>query len=562
MTNKLQQITTLALATILIAGSFSLTPFAYSTGWNDDDDDSNKISKGLCKNSSNLIKNGCFEIPVVTNSKKWDLYEKQNPDTINFGWDVLWLKDHDEGDGLLPFNPCVSGEPGFDSQGLLELQKGILGGPSEGYQHAELDSDCNGPITNARSGEKSSVGISQILTTSENNDYKITFAYKARPDLPLQTNGLIVTWNDGTIANNLEFSKKSWKYTSITVPGINGQTKLSFEDTGESDSLGTFLDDVSVIPIPKPMSVITLKKAITNDNSGTSGPSDFVLKIKNVDTHAETVITQGVETSVPAGTYTMSESGPSGYSFVLIAGDDSCPTMLENAVDDSDLFTLKKGEHITCVIYNDDNNDGQSPTNDPPTITIVNNVESEPAFSITVSPNTGITGSDPTTTYTVDSHTQVTISGSDDRPILITGDGNCPENIGGFVNIENGQDITCIYSDRPTNEVGIVFRPTHVTFVPGESPTFTLPEGGEVTIVSSTNEVTVIDPAFDGPDADSLIIVYTLIDTSHLGQPIVCFSEGIVGTDSGNGFRLTCPDSLQESLYALNYALINTIDIT
>ena len=45
LTNKLQQITTLALATILIAGSFSLMPFAYSTGWNHDDDDDDKKIK-------------------------------------------------------------------------------------------------------------------------------------------------------------------------------------------------------------------------------------------------------------------------------------------------------------------------------------------------------------------------------------------------------------------------------------------------------------------------------------------------------------------------------------
>jgi len=171
-----------------------MTPDAFSTGsgysdYHDDDDNSNQIPKGLCKNSGNLISNGCFEKPTVpsNNGKYWNIYDKVS--ATDLGWDVVWLKDSDEVD---PKNPCLTGEPGFSSQGLLELQRGILGGPAEGYQHAELDSDCNGPVNNARSGEKSSVGISQTITTSENNDYKITFAYKARPEQPLSTNGLMV----------------------------------------------------------------------------------------------------------------------------------------------------------------------------------------------------------------------------------------------------------------------------------------------------------------------------------------------------------------------------------
>lgn len=105
----------------------------------------------------------------------------------------------------------------------------------------------------------------------------------------------------------------------------------------------------------------------------------------------------------------------------------------------------------------DDDNNGGGKTVVPPTITIVNNVASDPQpFTITVSPIVGVpVVITPTTTkYTVDSHTKVTISGSEDRQILITGDGNCPENNGGFVNIESGQDITCYYSDRPVGQAG------------------------------------------------------------------------------------------------------------
>ena len=118
MTNKKQQITTIALATILIVGSFSLTPFAYSTGWNDDDDDNDndhnsnqQVQKGFCDDTDNLLTNGCFETPVVTNSKKWDVYNSVS------GWTVNWLIDenNDATDGI---NPCQTGEPGLAVAGL------------------------------------------------------------------------------------------------------------------------------------------------------------------------------------------------------------------------------------------------------------------------------------------------------------------------------------------------------------------------------------------------------------------------------------------------------------
>ena len=550
-----------------------MTPIAYSTGsgysdYHDDDDHSKEIPKSLCKDSNNLIVNGCFEKPIVPSNgnKYWNIYDKIT--TPDLAWDVAWLVDADNSGTI---NPCLTGEPGFTSSGLLELQRGILGGPAEGYQHAELDSDCNGPVNNARSGEPSSVAISQTITTSENNDYKITFAYKARPDQPLSTNGLMVTWNDATIANNFEFSKKDWKYASIIVHGTTGQTKLSFEDTGNPDSLGTFLDDVSVIPIPKPMSSITLKKAITNDNSGTAIPTDFAFKIKNVEVpHTEIAIQHNVKTNVPAGTYTMSESGPApekgSYSFVLIAGDDSCPTMLQ----DMDQFTLKKGEDTTCVIYNDDNADGQSPTVDPPTIKIINNVGNPTTdpYSITVLPTVLPTSNPPTisggmTEYTVGSHTKVTISGpiGDDRPILITGDGNCPENIDGFVNIENGQHITCTYGDRPVIQPsgGIIFQHNSMKVQLGDITAFDSCDKTEnpaekdpcIEIINAESGIIgIVDSALT---SDNTIVLFSVIEADRLGPTItgainpVCSISAIAQHDKESFYLRDADDPLYPS---------------
>ena len=57
---------------------------------------------------------------------------------------------------------------------------------------------------------------------------------------------------------------------------------------------------------------------------------------------------------VNPGTYTLSETGPENFEFVLIAGDTGCPTMVE----DMDPFTLESGSFLTCVVYNDDDADG------------------------------------------------------------------------------------------------------------------------------------------------------------------------------------------------------------
>jgi len=442
---------TLAITSIMIAGGIIVAPFAYST-YNDDP------AKNLCKSPTNILTNGCFETPSIptSNTKKWDLYDKTIASGL--GWDVIWLEDeNDQSSGV---NPCLTTEPGFNYVGLLELQRGILGGPSEGYQHAELDSDCNSPSNNSRSGEPSSIGISQSVNTEAfaTNDYQITFAYKARPDQPLSTNGLMVSWNGESITpSDLDFSKTKWKYASITVSANSVQSILSFEDTGTSDSLGTFLDDVSVRAIPKPVIKITLNKEVNNDAGGTKIPNDFQLKINgnsvtngavNVYLTADTFTISEVNTAhyvgaisgencpteipgtvdlvpgdtiecnilntfvppttitikkvitqdntnenqeidlededqnpfhfyitstepssvpieiimenqeVPPGTYTLSEEevGSDNFDFVLITGDDGCPTMVENMEE----FTLDSGEHLTCVIYNEDDADASS----------------------------------------------------------------------------------------------------------------------------------------------------------------------------------------------------------
>jgi len=105
---------------------------------------------------------------------------------------------------------------------------------------------------------------------------------------------------------------------------------------------------------PKHTATITLKKAITNDNGGAIISADqiqenFLPKIDGVDVIFGEPVT--ISTKEP---HTISEADVVGYSFVLIAGDTDCPSML------GEEFTVKKNKDITCTIYNDDNGDGST----------------------------------------------------------------------------------------------------------------------------------------------------------------------------------------------------------
>jgi len=119
---------------------------------------------------------------------------------------------------------------------------------------------------------------------------------------------------------------------------------------------------------PTPMASITVKKAITNDNGGTAISASFEIILTNVDDPLDVILlAHDLDESmdplanvneVPAGTYKLSEnideSITASYTTVLIAGDTACPSMVDEP------FKLKKGKHISCIIYNDDNGDGTS----------------------------------------------------------------------------------------------------------------------------------------------------------------------------------------------------------
>lgn len=125
----------------------------------------------------------------------------------------------------------------------FEVQNNIAGSPFEGNQFIELDSS----------------GVTkfyQNLITEVGQQYLLTFAFSPRPGVP--DNRLNVEWGGSLVAslsaNGLGLSNTSWTTYSTLLTATNNVTRLSFGNLNElSNSLGSYLDAVSVTSVPAPV---------------------------------------------------------------------------------------------------------------------------------------------------------------------------------------------------------------------------------------------------------------------------------------------------------------------
>jgi len=182
------------------------------------------------------LANGGFEEPVVTHSKKWDIF---GSGTYGLEWTVDWHG------GSTTYQGQTRPEPA-----LLELHRGVSGWlPHEDEQYAELDTDWDGP-DGGLSGEPASVKISQVVVSCPWRTYTLAFSWSPRPGHA--DNGLKVYWDgaeifDSGIVSGVGNGNTDWHIetiTGLTVTGVS--TSIEFVETGNPDSLGMFLDAVSV----------------------------------------------------------------------------------------------------------------------------------------------------------------------------------------------------------------------------------------------------------------------------------------------------------------------------
>jgi hypothetical protein len=121
----------------------------------------------------------------------------------------------------------------------IEIQNNVAGSPFDGGQHVELDSD-------------ESSGIYQDLTTVPGAGYILKFAFSPRPGTDSSDNILNVSWGGNLVAtlsaDGSQLDDTSWQVFTYHLTAAGSTTRLEFDDAGFSNSLGTYLDAVSVEP--------------------------------------------------------------------------------------------------------------------------------------------------------------------------------------------------------------------------------------------------------------------------------------------------------------------------
>lgn len=167
-----------------------------------------------CQSEVNLITNGGFESEVVTDSSLWQRF------AAVLGWKVTRRSN--------------------DLATTLELHRGWSGNQAAaGLQYAELDGDHSTVVT-------------QLVPTIPGAEYTLSWAFAGRHALPADQNQLAVLVDGSLVAQNgpaLGFAPlipTDWSTQSYTFTAATSVTAVSFRDDGASDSLGTFLDAVSL----------------------------------------------------------------------------------------------------------------------------------------------------------------------------------------------------------------------------------------------------------------------------------------------------------------------------
>ncbi len=185
---------------------------------------------------SNLIVNGGFENPEVTDPNQWEVF----PDGASgLVWDVQWVDP--------------SGKPAVAT---IEYHEGVLGAAFEGDQYTELDSDWGGP-SDPLSGEPASIRIAQSIPTVAGKKYRLSFQFAPRPntaatenELEVKANGLLLDTLSSAGGGSIDWSLHTYDFFAT-----GASTEISFADLGTENSLGTFLDAVDVHLLECPTSV-------------------------------------------------------------------------------------------------------------------------------------------------------------------------------------------------------------------------------------------------------------------------------------------------------------------
>ena len=147
--------------------------------------------------------------------------------------------------------------------------------------------------------------------------------------------------NEISGAGGVESDVDAGTYTLSEFGGSAGYTAGSWScvggtQSGDQITLGLGESATCTIINDDKAPGLTLLKTVINDNGGTAAPTDWTLTAVGYDPG-----------SPDAGTYSLSESGPAGYTLKSL----TC----SNATGEVTSVTLGLGEDVTCTFVNDDN---------------------------------------------------------------------------------------------------------------------------------------------------------------------------------------------------------------
>ncbi|MEM7171442.1 MAG: tandem-95 repeat protein, partial [Pseudomonadota bacterium] len=149
----------------------------------------------------------------------------------------------------------------------IEIQRNTVMDASEGNQYIELDSHNNS-------------GIYQDIDTHSGGAYQISFDYSPRPGVSSDSNIVEVLW-DGEVIDQVTGNSAGWQTLTYEVSGGEGDlSRIEFRAGGRSDSLGGFIDNISIKEVANTGDEnsdihLTIEAGLT-DNDGSETLSLFV----------------------------------------------------------------------------------------------------------------------------------------------------------------------------------------------------------------------------------------------------------------------------------------------
>ncbi len=181
-----------------------------------------------------LIQNGSFESPVLTNPQGWGVVQSGQD---GIAWNAVWVDTTP-----LPGKPAIAN---------VEIQNGR---PAQsGIQFTELDSDYDGS-PNPLPGDVASVKLYQDIPTHIGVPYTLSFFTAPIPLYGVDENITIVSFGDSAALTTVDTvvedgtveTTTNWKQHTYTVVPTTTTSRIQFADGGAANSFGSFLDTVSL----------------------------------------------------------------------------------------------------------------------------------------------------------------------------------------------------------------------------------------------------------------------------------------------------------------------------